>query len=216
MATVIETKSQTLRMSAVDRKQQIVRVAAELFSQKGFKGTTTKEIAERAGVSEAIIFRHFPTKDVLYSAIIDYKTRQSSEQIEAHLQEAANRKDDLAYFGTLAYEFLEVHQKDPTIMRLLMFSALEGHQLSEMFFQSTARRVRDHVLRYIKQRIADGAFREVDARVCSRAFMGMILFHSQVRNIYKDTSCDDLKMSNRQIAERFVNLFLGGIAKEGK
>lgn len=214
MATLVVDKARTTRMTAENRRQQIVTVAAELFSKKGFNGTTTKEIAEGAGVSEAIIFRHFPTKDTLYSAIIDYKTRQSGERIKTHLKEAASRKDDRAFFGTLAYDLLDVHLKDPALMRLLMFSALEGHALSEMFFQSTARECRDHVRRYIKQRSSDGAFRELDSTVCARAFVGMILHHVLVRVLYKDTSCDDIKLSTRQIADRLVDLFLHGVQKQ--
>src|SRR3954470_3888140 len=61
------------RMAAGDRRLQIVKVAMRLFSERGFRGTTTKEIAQAAGVSEAIIFRHFATKEDLYTAIIDYK-----------------------------------------------------------------------------------------------------------------------------------------------
>ena len=61
------------RMAAEKRRQQIIDVAIQLFSQKGFRGTTTKEIALAAGVNEAIIFRHFATKRDLYSAIIDQK-----------------------------------------------------------------------------------------------------------------------------------------------
>ena len=54
------------RMSSEDRRHQLIRVAIALFSKKGFSGTTTKEIARVAGVTEAIIFRHFPTKEVRY------------------------------------------------------------------------------------------------------------------------------------------------------
>ena len=61
------------RMCADDRRHQIAAVAMRLFSERGFRGTTTKEIAQAAGVSEAIIFRHFATKEELYTAIIDYK-----------------------------------------------------------------------------------------------------------------------------------------------
>src|ERR1044071_2951742 len=61
------------RMAADERRLQIARVAMRLFSERGFSGTTTKEIAQAAGVSEAIIFRHFATKEDLYSAIIDSK-----------------------------------------------------------------------------------------------------------------------------------------------
>src|SRR5215208_6519149 len=61
------------RMCADERRLQIAEVAMRLFSESGFRGTTTKEIAQAAGVSEAIIFRHFATKEELYTAIVDYK-----------------------------------------------------------------------------------------------------------------------------------------------
>jgi AcrR family transcriptional regulator len=58
------------RMDAADRRSAIVEVATPLFARGGFAGTTTKEIAEAAGVSEALLFRHFPTKAALYEEIL--------------------------------------------------------------------------------------------------------------------------------------------------
>jgi len=200
-------------MSGEDRRQQIVEVACELFSKKGFNGTTTKEIADCAGVSEAIIFRHFPNKRALYSAIIEYKTLQKAERVKERLEEAASRKDDRDFFSILAQETLDAHINDPALMRLLMFSALEGHELAEMFFQSRASQLRDQILGYIKERIADGAFQDIDPRVAARALIGMILFHAQVRVIYKNTSCDDVRLPNRQVTDWFVDIFLSGILK---
>ena len=49
-------------MTGENRKLQILRVAIGLFSQRGFRGTTTKDIAAVAGVSEAMLFKHFATK----------------------------------------------------------------------------------------------------------------------------------------------------------
>ena len=58
------------RMDAADRRTAIVEVATPLFARRGFAGTTTKEIAEAAGVSEALLIRHFPTKAALYEEIL--------------------------------------------------------------------------------------------------------------------------------------------------
>ena len=58
------------RMDAADRKRAIVEIAMPLFARKGFAGTTTKEIAELAGVSEALLYRHFPAKAALYQEIL--------------------------------------------------------------------------------------------------------------------------------------------------
>jgi TetR/AcrR family transcriptional regulator, transcriptional repressor of aconitase len=59
----------TVRMDAAERKRAIVDIAMPLFARKGFAGTTTKEIAEVAGVSEALLYRHFPTKAALFEEI---------------------------------------------------------------------------------------------------------------------------------------------------
>ncbi|HEX8287037.1 MAG TPA: TetR/AcrR family transcriptional regulator, partial [Pyrinomonadaceae bacterium] len=61
------------RMTGDVRRQQILQIAMRLFSGKGFSGTTTKEIANLAGISEATVFKHFSNKDDLYSAILDHK-----------------------------------------------------------------------------------------------------------------------------------------------
>lgn len=57
------------RLPADHRKDSIVQAAMPLFARKGFKGTTTKDIARSAEVSEALIYKHFPTKELLFQEI---------------------------------------------------------------------------------------------------------------------------------------------------
>ena len=71
----------------------------DLFSRKGFAGTTTKEIALAAGVSEAIIFRHFATKRDLYTAIIEHNIHSAeARQVLAGLEDCMKRQDDEGLF----------------------------------------------------------------------------------------------------------------------
>jgi TetR/AcrR family transcriptional regulator, transcriptional repressor of aconitase len=58
------------RLDSDERRKAIVTAAVPLFARKGFAGTTTKELAEAAGISEALLFRHFPSKKHLYSEIL--------------------------------------------------------------------------------------------------------------------------------------------------
>jgi AcrR family transcriptional regulator len=211
MTSATSERTRHSRMTAEDRRQQIVLIAAELFSQKGFRGTTTKEIAGRAGVSEAIIFRHFATKDDLYAAILSFKIQQTGERLNTKLTEAERRKDDRAFFGSLAFEMLEFHCKDESFIRLLLYSALEGHDLSTFVFHSAAREFKGRIHQYIQQRIADGIFRQINPAVAARAFIGMVLHQAEMRTIFKAT--DELKISNKQIADRFVEIFLNGISE---
>ena len=119
------------RMSGEERKAQIVRDATDLFAKKGFKGTTTREIAGKAGISEAVIFRHFARKEDLYDAIIDFHC--SDEQGEPVLIALLKEKKGREMFSTLASVLIEEHQKDPSFLRLFTYSAIEKHRLSEMF-----------------------------------------------------------------------------------
>jgi TetR/AcrR family transcriptional regulator, transcriptional repressor of aconitase len=60
----------TIRLDNDERRKAIVAAAVPLFARKGFAGTTTKELAEAAGISEALLFRHFPSKKNLYGEIL--------------------------------------------------------------------------------------------------------------------------------------------------
>jgi AcrR family transcriptional regulator len=59
-----------VRLGSEERRKAIVGAAVPLFARKGFAGTTTREIARSAGVSEALLFQHFPSKAALYRAIV--------------------------------------------------------------------------------------------------------------------------------------------------
>src|ERR1700693_2363901 len=71
-----------LRLDSEVRRRRIVDAALPLFARQGFAGTTTKEIAEAAEVSEALLFKHFPTKAALYGAIQDFGCRIKEEALE--------------------------------------------------------------------------------------------------------------------------------------
>src|SRR5262249_32277845 len=60
----------TRRLSGQERRAAIITAVREVVGLKGFHATTTRELAETSGVSEALLFKHFPTKDDLYAAVL--------------------------------------------------------------------------------------------------------------------------------------------------
>src|SRR5437660_10098839 len=88
------------RTSARERKAGIIAAAAALFAAKGFNGTTTREIAKTAGISEALVFKYFPTKRALYAAILAEKAPLS--ELLAAVEEAARKRDDARVFTVVA------------------------------------------------------------------------------------------------------------------
>jgi len=63
------------RLSSSERRQAIVEAVREVFAEKGFDGTTTRDLAAAAGVSEALLYKHFPSKQSLYDAMLEACTQ---------------------------------------------------------------------------------------------------------------------------------------------
>jgi AcrR family transcriptional regulator len=200
------------RMAGEERRLQILAVAVSLFSNRGFRGTTTKEIAHAAGVSEAMVFRHFATKDELYAAILDHKACRGGESFEPEKMaaEAIRRKDDRAVFEALALGALTHHEHDPDFQRLLLHSALEKHELAQMFFDQFVRRVYEFLGGYIRERQREGAFIDIDPAIVVRSFIGMVMHHSLNNNLW-DPSRRLLNISNEEAARHFTSILLNGI-----
>src|SRR5258708_13194383 len=70
------------RLDSDERRQRIVDAGVPLFARKGFAGTTTRELAEAAGISEALLFRHFPSKQMLYREILQQVGCQGDPALE--------------------------------------------------------------------------------------------------------------------------------------
>jgi AcrR family transcriptional regulator len=200
------TRRNGQRASAYDRQASLIAAAASLFAAKGFNGTTTKAIAKAAHVSEALVFKHFPTKRTLYAAILAEKVTVN-ELIEP-LEDAAKKHDDHRVFTIIASYRIRPGV-DSTFLRLLLFSALEGHELSEMFFGKHLKVFYDHLAAYIHTRIEDGAFRPVDPLLAARAFIGVVVHHRLLHEIFGVP----LHQSHEDTVTAYVDLFLTGLIK---
>jgi len=200
------------RMSAGGRREQILQGSMKLFAEKGFRGTTTREIAQQLGISEALMFKYFPSKKALYRAIIRKRTDGSEEMFLP--KEAIQSKDDRQVFRSIASYLISKNTDDPTFMRLIQYSALEGHELSKIFFESHSMEKTKLLSKYIRQRIKEQAFRNVPPLLAARAFMGMILYYVQSQEIFGLK--DHFNFSQKKVVDTFVETFLNGLTGKAK
>ncbi len=208
-----ETETISTRMTGDERREQILHIAIKLFSHNGFRGTTTKKIAIEAGISEAMVFRHFASKDELYHAILDHKACEGGKvQPLALINEVIKSKNDYEVFYQLALNALNHHQEDPEFMRLLLHSALEGHELAEMFITENIIPLYEVLSFYISQRQRDGVFRDLNPKLVVRSFVGMMIHHSLFNTLW-DKQGRLLKISNEDAAKGFTDILLNGIKK---
>ena len=195
------------RLSSPERRAAILDAALHLFAEKGFRGTTTRELAARVGVSEPILYEHFRAKSDLYTAIIDEKSRQARETT-GDLGELERRLDTRAFFEHLGLGIIRSLETDPRFIRLLLFSALEGHELKDLFYERHSSAFLASVSGYIERRIAEGRMRAVDPVIAARAFFGMIAHFCTSSMIFKCARCDTPR---EQIVTTMVDIFLNGV-----
>ena len=70
-----------VRMSATERREQLVGVSRSVFAERGYEATTIEEIAERAGVSKPVVYQHFGGKEGLYAVVVDREVRHLTDSI---------------------------------------------------------------------------------------------------------------------------------------
>jgi TetR/AcrR family transcriptional regulator len=154
------------RMHADDRHRQLLRSAIDCVARNGFGGTKTKDIAAAAGVSEAILFRHFATKEDLYHAILDMKegkpAAKGPNRLLQQMEECAARRDDAGVFGAIASAIFGSYREDPAFHRLMLYTMLEGHLMASLFHKRLGAGFKDFLRRYVVSRQAEGAFRSGD------------------------------------------------------
>ena len=194
----------TSRISGKARKAGIIASAASLFAEKGFNGTKTREIAARAGVSEALIFKHFPSKEDLYAAILAEESPVPA--LLYSVKKLAEKRQDEEVFQLIANTIVG-GAPEQELMRLIFFSALEGHELSDMFFQNHIRVFYDILAGYIQQRIDEGVFQLVPPLIAARSFMGMLIYHRLLTVLFHA----QLPHTAEDISRTFVNIMLKGL-----
>lgn len=197
------------RMSGEDRRRQLIEVAIDLFSRRGFAGTTTKEIAVAAGVTEAIIFRHFATKQDLYKAILDYKCQgKGAHEWLAGIQKLMDANDDEGLFRLVVSVMIAAHRDEPQFQRLLLYAALEGHELAIMHHNQMKLPIGEKFKEYIVRRQQQGALRHCDPALVLHALAGIPQFYAMQKYVHK---CCELPLTDEQVVDAFMLILMNGL-----
>jgi AcrR family transcriptional regulator len=118
-------RSDPLRTSS-DRptaKERILRASTEMFAQYGYSGTSTREIARRAKVNEASIYRYFARKRDLFTAALERELDQYCARPDC--LSLASRENPQDTIGLTFQRIADIVTHQPGLIRMLQFSALE-------------------------------------------------------------------------------------------
>ncbi|MDD4933411.1 MAG: TetR/AcrR family transcriptional regulator [Methylacidiphilaceae bacterium] len=191
-------------------RDKIIASATSLFAARGFKGTTTRMIADLAQVNEALIYRHFPNKRGLYAAIIEKKI-ETLVPLLNRLRQAAETSESMeTVLREIAREMFASVEEDPQFLRIFYFSGLEGHDLSRMFFEAYIETFNQYLGSYFLSKSREGMIRRMDPMLAARAFAGIVLHNLVVQTIFPEA---ERMPDGKKTIDSFVDLFLYGILR---
>jgi AcrR family transcriptional regulator len=188
--------------SVEETRLRIITAARAVYARNGARGTTTREVAERAGVNEATLFRHFGTKHALIEAMREHyaslvELRDTIAQLSGSLE------DDLRAIGR---QFFDHMMRNQDLIRVSLAEASTDPEACS----STMRFPRakfDVLSAFFRARVASGELRGNPGWLAG-CFMSVMFAAACGKHIWAE---DDYPMNNSSLVDLWVETFLNGV-----
>ena len=188
------------RLPAHARRQALVDIALVAFAEGSYRGTTTAEIARRAGVSEPILYRHFASKRDLYLACIDEAWRRLRTQWE----ETMASEPPANWVGAISKSYICLREAKPgALADLWMQAVVEAGDDPEVrkFLRRRMREVHDYMAEVIRMVQAAGVInpeRDADAEAWISLAGGLLGTIGRRVGLLKDADFESIRASRRE------------------
>lgn len=191
------------RLSAEQRRDSIIDVAKRLFAQNGFHGVSIDEIVKEVGVSPAILYRHFTSKEELYEAVLHEFSCTRESYVDAVVDEDTGFE---AVLRGMTKVFVNSIVNHPDLLMMEMHSQLEGSNASREFFLNRWKSFTDYIEYNLTEFQNQGKIEPINVKAAALMYQGMIrevLLQKclQTTDQFNDLSIDDL-------VNELINLFL--------
>ena len=201
------------RLTAAERRAQILDVAISVFGERGLGGSTTRAIAVAAGISEATIFRHFPSKGALYVAALERRTGVGSARLVRVLEDCVERGDDEELLRKLVRSIFFGYERDRRLHRMLLYGWLEQGRAANTRMWERIRRnpLIAFLERYVARRQAEGVFRPGPPELLCGALLAVptqYAVHTKLYGVGGKASDDDA------VADFYARLLLAGVRSD--
>lgn len=161
------------RLSAAERRAQLIEVGRSVFAERGYEGTSVEVVAERAGVSKPILYEHFGGKEGLYAVVVDREIEHVVSVISAAISEGTPRERVEA----AALGFLRYVEERPQGFAILAHDAPTARPGSTM--SSLLNDVAERVGKVFAQSFKEAGFNPKVAPIYAHALVGMVTFVGQ-------------------------------------
>ncbi|MBW4445159.1 MAG: TetR/AcrR family transcriptional regulator [Plectolyngbya sp. WJT66-NPBG17] len=191
-----------------ETRTRILKAALKLFAKQGYDGTTTRDLAEKAGVAEGTLFRHFTNKKAI---LIEVATQGWIEILTDLLTELSEMGSYKAIAQMMRKRMLSMHQ-NVDLFKVCFMEAQFHPELRDRIQTDVVEKMTDVAEAFFQTAMDQGIYRPMNPRMVARVFLGMftIAGFSQDTIMAPGSSPNEMK----EMAEGIADIFLNGVLAE--
>jgi AcrR family transcriptional regulator len=192
-----------------NRSDQIIQQATLLFSESGYGKVTIKQIANCCGITDAALYRHFKSKEAIYSAVLEsLEVRLVDQKV---LDKLAQEKELEALLTKLAGHIINFFDRNADLYRLLLYSALEGHEQASRVFGVIRGRYIRFLVNQLDRLFDDGKIIKKNNEITARCFIGMVIDCAMGFSLWKGMQGKMYKAS--EVIANNIPIYVNGLKK---
>lgn len=191
--------------SEAQTRNRILESAQRLFASKGFDGTTTRELAETAGVAEGTLFRHFPNKKAILVEVATSGWVEILTDLLTELSEMGSYKAVAQVMRRRMWNF----QKNADLMRVCFMEVQFHPDLRDRIQLEVITKMTDVGEAFFQTAMDKGIYRQTDAKLVAKVFLGMFAIAGFSNNTIIEPDASPQQM--QEMAEGLADIFLNGV-----
>jgi AcrR family transcriptional regulator len=195
--TAVPTETET--------RSRILHAAEQLFAQRGFDGTTTRDLAQTVGVAEGTLFRHFPNKKAILTEVVTQGWVEILTDLLTELSEMGSYK---AVAKVLQHRMLNLH-KNAARLKVCFVEAQLHPELQEHIQAEVIVKMTDVAEAFFQTAMDRGVYRPMNAKIVAHVFLGMFAIAGFSQNTLLEPSASI--QSIQEMGEGLADIFLNGV-----
>jgi AcrR family transcriptional regulator len=191
--------------SEAQTRTRILQAAQRLFASKGFDGTTTRDLAQAAGVAEGTLFRHFPNKKAILVEVATSGWVEILTDLLTELSEMGSYKAVAQVMRRRMWNF----QKNADLMRVCFMEVQFHPDLRDRIQLEVITKMTDVGEAFFQTAMDKGIYRKMDAKLVAKVFLGMFAIAGFSNNTIIEPDASPQQM--QEMAEGLADIFLNGV-----
>jgi AcrR family transcriptional regulator len=185
-------------------RERLLETATELFAEKGYAGSSVREIVEKAGVSKPVLYYYFKSKEGLFYAILEWAAEVQQRILNEIFEARGTVQERFVFLYRRVHKGIQQYKSLYIMIHGLIYGPPEG--VPEYDFASFQRRMLDAVKRIYEEGAAAGEIRNVDAEEVAFLVLGLMDFSLNMDMVLPE-------LADSQRPERLLRLAFEGLGK---